>query len=320
VSLGEPAVLAALVAVPVLVGWYVRRERRRAAGEAAFAAPLLVASYAPRRPGFRRHAPLILLAAALVALIVAAAKPQRTVAVPVERASIFLATDVSGSMLAKDVQPNRLTAARKAAQSFADDVPRSVQLGVLAFNQNPTILQQPTRDRAAVSEALDRLASSGGTATGEAVLAALRVLRSLPGDDQGRRAPSAIVLISDGASTKGADPVEAARQAGKDGIRVYTVALGTPQGTITVKKADGSTETRKVPPDPTALRQMAAASGGRSFSAADASGLAAVYDQLASQLGRERRNQEISSAFAGGALLLLLAGSGLSLRWFGRIV
>lgn len=319
-SLGSPAVLLALLALPALGAWYVRRERRRRTGEAAFAAPLLEDSYAPRRAGWRRHAPLALLAVALAALVVAAARPQRTVAVPVQRASVFLVTDVSGSMLATDVAPDRLTSARRAARSFAEGVPRSVQVGVMAFNQTPTILQNPTRDRAAVVEALGRIRASGGTATGEAVLSASRVLRALPGSDDGRRAPSAIVLLSDGVSRRGADPVDAARQAGRDGIRVYTVALGTPAGTIRVRRADGRVEVKKVPPDPSTLGAMAHVSGGRAFTAADAGGLSAVYDQLASQLGTERRKREVSSAFAGVALLLALAGSGLSLRWFGRLI
>ncbi len=317
-TLGSPTVLLALAALPALAAWYVASERRRGR-EQAFASEPLTASVAPRRPGWRRHAAPALLVVALAGLIVAAARPQVTRAVVVDRASIVLATDVSGSMLATDVQPDRLSAARRAARRFAARVPRNVRVGVLAFNQTPAVLQAPTTDRGAVADALSSLRSSGGTATGEAVVSALRVLRGATTDQAGK-APAAIVLLSDGASTRGIAPTTAARQAKAAGIPIYTVALGSTGGTIRVRHADGSVEVKRVPPDPGTLRQMASISGGRSFGAQDASGLGQVYERLASQLGREPRKQEISSAFAGGALLLFVFGAGLSLRWFGRIV
>ncbi|MEA2451141.1 MAG: Ca-activated chloride channel [Thermoleophilaceae bacterium] len=316
-SFGEPAVLIALVALPVLALLYGRAEGRRRATAAAFARPGLRPSYAPRRPRWRRHVPMAVFALALAVLIIAVARPERTVAVPIERASIMLVTDVSGSMQAIDVPPNRLNAVKRAANRFVDAVPSPVNVGLLAFNGTPRVLQSPTRDRDAVHLAIERMRSSGGTATGEAIATAVKVLERVPGDG-GRRPPGAIVLISDGKSTSGRDPVAAAQAAGRDKIPVYTVALGTPSGTITVKRKGGGSVRRPVPPDPAALAQVARVSGGRTFSADTASGLGEVYQRLGSQLSHRHEKRQITSAFAGGGLVLLMAGAAMSLVWLGR--
>src|SRR4051812_49457325 len=147
-SFGAPVVLAALILIPVAVVMYVRAQRDRRRAATAFAAPALLASVAPRRPGWRRHAPMLAFALALAVLIVAAAKPQKTVAVPVERAAIMLATDVSGSMEATDVKPSRLVAARRAAKNFVNGVPRGVNIGIMAFNRPAPLPQSPTPQRA----------------------------------------------------------------------------------------------------------------------------------------------------------------------------
>lgn len=316
-SFASPLVLIALLAIPAAVALYVSHLGRRRRAAAAFAAPQMTASVAPNRPGWRRHAPMVAFLVALGVLIVAAARPEHTVAVPVERASIMLMTDVSSSMKATDVAPDRLTAARRAAQSFADGVPAPVNIGVMAFNQTPSLLQGPTTDRAAVRAALDRMQASGNTASGNAIATGVRVLQSVPAEN-GRKAPAAIVLLSDGKSTSGVDPVVAARAAGKKKIPVYTVALGTPSGTVSVPLKNGGTVQRKVPPDPTALAEVARVSGGRAYTAETAGQLSQVYDDLGSQLGSEKQQRELTAGFAGGALVLLLAGCAMSLRWFGR--
>jgi Ca-activated chloride channel family protein len=283
----------------------------------------MVPSVAPRRPRWRRHVPLLAFLLALAILVVAAAKPQRTVAVPVEHAQIMLLTDVSGSMLATDVRPNRLVAARRAAKTFIDKVPKQVNVGIEAFNQTPQVLANPTTDRDALDLALGRLKSSGGTATGEAIQTATRVLQQAPSLDN-KKPPSAIVLLSDGASTKGVDPVAAAQAAAKLKIPVYTVTLGTAGGTITVPRTPSNpaagTVTKPVPPDEASLRQIAQASGGKSYSAESASDLSDVYDRLGSQLGTKQEPREITSGFAGAGLALLALGAALSLRWFGRLI
>jgi Ca-activated chloride channel homolog len=316
VSFAAPLVLFALLAVPVLIAAYLTHERRRRAGAAAFAAPQLQPSVVPNRPGWRRHAPMIAFGLAIVALIVAAAKPQHTVAVPVERASIMLATDVSGSMTATDVQPTRLVAAKRAAQRFVSSVPARVNVGVMAFNQSANVLQSPTTDRAAVNDAINRMRSSGTTATGDAIATATRILRAGRG---AKRTPAAIVLLSDGASQRGQDPVAAAQAAKKAHIPIYTVALGTASGTIKVRTRNG-TRTVPVPPDPASLAQIARASGGKAFTAETASGLKQVYAKLGSQLGHRNEKRQLTSTLAGGGLVLLLAGAAMSLAWFGRLV
>jgi Ca-activated chloride channel family protein len=319
VSFAAPLVLLALLALPVLAVAYLREQRSRRAGAAAFASPAVQSSVAPRRPGWRRHLPMLALLLAVILLILAAARPQRTVAVPIERASIMLATDVSGSMTATDVQPSRLVAAKQAARRFVQQVPARVNVGVMAFNNTARILQSPTQDRAAVNDAINSMTPSGGTATGNAITTATNTLSRAPGQG-GKRPPAAIVLLSDGASTSGSDPVVAAQAARKLHIPVYTVALGTQQGTITVPRRGGGTVTQHVPPDAAALAQIARASGGASFTAQTASGLKQVYAKLGSQLGHKDEKRQITTAFAGGAAALLLSGLGMSLAWFGRLI
>lgn len=320
-SFAAPLVLICLLAIPVLVVLYGAhmRDRRRAA--AAFAAPALTASVVPNRPRWRRHVPMLAFLLALAILILAAARPQKTIAVPVERASIMLITDVSGSMQATDVRPTRLAAARAAAKRFVAKVPKTVNVGVMALSSKPRVLASPTRDRVAINSALDQLAPRGGTGTGEAIQAATNILRRAPGVN-GKRAPAAIVLISDGASTGKIDPVAAAQAARKLRIPIYTVALGTAQGTITVPRpgGGGGTETRRVPPDPQSLAEVARAAGGKTYTAADATKLSDVYKHLGSLLGTKNAKHEITAGFAGGGLALLLLGAALSLRWFGRLI
>lgn len=318
-TFAEPLALLGLIALPLLVAWYVREQRRRRAVAAAFAAPALHPSVAPVSPRWRRHLPLAAIGLALAALVLAAARPQRTVAVPVERASIALATDVSGSMTATDVRPSRLVAAKRAARAFVDRVPDRVNVGLVAFNQQARVLQSPTTDRADVRSAIDSMTPSGGTATGEAIFASLRTLDRRP-NATGRRPPGAIVLLSDGASTSGRDAVAAAAEAKREGVRVYTVTLGTPGGTITVPSPGGGTDTRPVPPDPQSLEQIAEASGGRAFTAGTARNLEEVYERLGSQLSHKDEKRQVTSAFAGGGLVLLLTAAAMSLRWFGRLI
>jgi Ca-activated chloride channel family protein len=299
-TFATPLVLALLALIPVLACVYIVR-LRAGRQQVAFASPRMSASVQPNRPGWRRHVPVIALLTAMTLLILACARPQRSVAVPVEQASIMLATDVSGSMSTKDIAPNRLTAAKRAVHSFVGKVPSQVKLGVMAFNQTPTVLQSPTTDRAAANSAVDAMRISGSTASGDAVASATRAVRA--GSTTTKRAPAAIVLMSDGKSTRGSDPVAAARAAGKAGVRVYTVSLGTGAGT-----------------DPGTLRQMAAVSHGKFFTAADAAGLKIVYKQLGSQLSTAKEKRQVTAWFVAGGLIALLLTGAMSLGWFGRLV
>ena len=317
-TFAAPLFLLGLLAVPLGIWAYVLHSRRREAQASRWANPALMPAVAPARPGWRRHAPVALYALALAALVVGLARPERTVAVPVEQATVMLTTDVSGSMLARDVAPNRLTAARDAADRMVARLPRRVRAGLVAFNHNAQLVQPPTVDHEAVRASIRALESSGGTATGDAITAALNAIRTgvRPGQ---QRPPAAILLLSDGESTRGRDELDAAREARRQKVPIYTIALGTASGTIDVPRAGGGTRPEQVPPDPTALRQIAQISGGRTFAATAAGELDAIYQSLGSQVAMKDEKREVTSAFAGGALLLVLAAALLSLRWFGRL-
>jgi Ca-activated chloride channel family protein len=309
-------VLLALLAIPVLAIAYRRHQRRRASAAAAFVAAPMRASVAPTRPGWRRHFPMVAFAAALAVLIFAAARPQRSVAVPVTDGAVLLANDASSSMRATDVRPSRLGAAQRADANFLSHVPSTVRVGLLEFNQSATLLQPPTSDRALTRAAIGRLRADGHTAIGSAIQLATRLLSGLR-SPSGRRVPGAIVLLSDGTSTSGPNALVAARQAAAAHLPVYTVALGTSSGTISVPEG-GKTTRKPVPLDPSELRQIATLSKARSFTIGNSAGLSAVYAHLAARLGHKDVKREETASFAGAGLVLLLLGSAMSLRWFGR--
>lgn len=318
-TFATPPVLAGLLAIPALGAWYLGQQRRRVRGAAAFATPILTPSVAPHRPGFRRHLPMIILAVALTALIVAAARPQRTIAVPVKSAAFMLANDISDSMTATDVRPTRLAAAQSAALRFVAELPAEALVGQMSFARRPVVLQSPTTDHALTSSAIRQLApGGGGTAIGETITTAVRVLTGLR-TAQGKRPPSAIVLLSDGASNVGPGPALAARQAGTAHIPIETIALGTRGGTISYRR-HGHTVTSAVPVSSAELRAIAAASGGHAYSATDAASANAVYRRLATRLGHRQVKRDLDPIFAGGALALVAAAGGLTLAFFGRLI
>ncbi len=326
-TFASPYVLLALLLVPVLIVGYLVAQRGRRRAALAFAAQAMAASVTPHRPGARRHVPIILFLAAVTALVVAAARPRANVSVAVGRLSIMLATDVSGSMRATDISPDRVTAAQAAADAFVTSAPGPVKVGVMQFNQRPLILAQPTQDHLALYTALGRLRTGGGTSIGSALQEALSALApgaaAIASSSAGTSgAPTrAIVLLSDGYSTSGADPLAAARQSGRLHVPIFTVALGTPGGTITVSRPHGrGSVTRHVPPDPQALGRIALLSGGHPYAVTDAGRLKDVYRQLGSQLAHTGRQREITVYFVGAGLLLLVLGSALSLLWFGRLI
>jgi Ca-activated chloride channel family protein len=313
-SFAAPAFLAALALIPlgIVAHRIARRRRRRFAVRLPAAATL--AAVLPRVPAWRRHLPATLLAAAVAALAVALARPQKTVAVPVQQASVMLVTDTSRSMQATDVEPSRLDAALAAARRFLEKVPKTVRVGLVAYSQVPHTIQRPTRDREALRTTLDQLSADGGTATGDAVNAAIQALG--PRRTRAQQTPAAILLLSDGKTTDGVDPVEAARQAGRLKVPVYTVALGTPDGFLPGGPFGAPVA---VPPDPETLQAMSKVSGGQSFTVQDAAELSRVYRRLGSEVGTRPRKREITAMAAGAGLVLLLAGAGTSLRWRGRV-
>ena len=312
-SFDWPVALLALLVVPLAVGAYVVVDRRRARAAARFARPALLPNVVARAPGRLRHVPPLILLLGVIALLTGFARPQATISVRREEATVMLALDVSRSMTATDVQPTRLAAAQNAARQFLDQVPDSFRVGVVTFATRAHVATPPTDDRDIARSALTEIRSGQGTALGEAVVLALQAARSRPGESSEGPPPASILLISDGAQTQGEiTPVQAARRARAAGVPVYTVVLGTPDGVVERPLAGGYRERVRVPPDPSALRQIAAASGGEFFAAADADRLSRVYEELGSRLGHREKKAEITVAFAGAGLLLFLVAGAFS--------
>ena len=330
-SFQAPLFLLLLAALPLLAAGYVLADRRRGRAAQRFASAPLLPSVAPVRPGFRRHLPLLAYALALAIGAIALARPEATVAVAEERAAVVLVTDTSGSMQSTDVSPSRMAAVRSAALDFLDRAPSELRVGGVTFNHAVQAIEAPRAERERVRDLIEGLQPSGGTATGSGLAAALGLLErernaGQAGDrarrdrpERDRREPAAVILISDGASTHGRDPLPVARKAARARIPVYTVALGTDAGTIDVERPDGSSTTRPVPPDRDTMKRIAAISGGRTFAANAGDELAAVYERLGSRVATREERRQVTSAFAGGAVLLLIVGGALSLRWFGRL-
>jgi Ca-activated chloride channel homolog len=222
--------------------------------------------------------------------------------------------DESGSMAATDVNPSRLQAAQSAARAFLGKVPDSLLVGFVGFSSQTNTVVEPTLDRDDVSAALASLRADGGTATGDALTVALDRLEARRGKD-GKRAPAAVILLSDGARTAGSDPLAAALRAKQLGIPVSTVALGTAEETVVAPNG----EAIPVAPDPETLRRISSITGG-TFTAADEAGaLEGVYKKLGSKVGVKHVKREISASFAAAGLVLLLAGLGTGLRWRARL-
>lgn len=318
-SFGDPWLLLALLLVPAAAALYVLWERRRSRGAEPWATPALMPSVSSgSAPWWHRHVGPVLYLLAAAALIVSFARPQHEVEVEIEQASVMLVTDRSGSMRSKDLEPTRMGAVKRAASSFLDQVPQDIRVGALAFNQKTRLLASPTTDRERVRTALNSLTGAGSTATGDALGAALAILR--PQGLRGPQTPAAIVLLSDGANVRGRDPVRLARRAGRLGVRIFTIALGTDTGTLSSKRADGTTKSERVPPDRRAMRQIADASGGTTSDAPTVEALEQVYEQLGSAVATEPGKDQLTAVPVGFALLLLVAGAGVALRLTGRIV
>lgn len=313
----SPALLLGLLLVPLAVWAYVAHDARRRRGREAFVTAPLSPSVAPRAAGARRHIGPALYLLALAALLVAIARPQAMATVKVEKASVMLVTDRSGSMKADDVAGGRMAAAKAAGNTFLTAVPDDVRTGLIGFSHEVQLLASPTTDRQVIRDELAKLQPGGSTAAGDALQRALAVLR--PANQTGKPAPGAIILLTDGESVRGVDPVAVAQQAKKAGIKIYTVALGTDGGVLRSTNKDGTTREQKVPPDRETLRQIAQVSGGQAFDAPDSASLEQVYKQLGSQVAEKKQKQEVTTSFAGGALLLLALGAGTSLALVGRL-
>jgi Ca-activated chloride channel family protein len=323
-----PWMLLSLGAVPLLVLGYRRLLRRRAARRSELAALGLVAPGAASS-GRRRHVPAALFLTAMTLLFVALARPEANLAQAHREGTVILAFDVSGSMAATDLAPSRIAAAKSAARAFVNRQPSSVRVGVVAFSASGLVTQQPTADRSRVLAAIDRLTPQGGTAlarglqTSLSAIAGKTVELNAPGgsvepqgQDLGFHGSAAVILLSDGENTAGPDPIDVAEIASTAGVRIYPIGLGNPAGTVL--EIDGFQVATAL--DEPLLRQIASTTDGRYFAAADKKSLTKVYSSI--NLARVVKSQhvEVTALLAAAAALLLLAGAGLSLAWFGRAV
>ena len=318
-SFGTPILLAGLL-VPVLaLVAYLWLQRRPPQTVVAFPNLAVLASVATRS-SWKRHLLAGLLLATLTLLCVAVARPRIPLSTTADRATVVLVVDVSVSMNATDVAPTRLEAARAAIGSFVDHVPDNVKVGLVAFANDPEVITPPTTDRRALKEGIALLTPGFGTAIGDAVARGVELVRSSTGEPGtpttnppgAGRPRGAVVLLSDGTQTRGVlEPSEGARMAKLAGVPVYTIALGTLSGTVTIDRG-GIPVTVAVPPDRPTLAGIAAATGARTFAVSDADRLSAVYRGLSSVVSRTKKPREVSAAFVGAAAALLAAAIGFA--------
>jgi Ca-activated chloride channel family protein len=337
-TFAAPIALWALLLVPLLIAGYVLAQRRRARYAVRFTNTDLLASVVTESPRWRRHVPAAVYLGALAVLLASLAHPQASVLVPKEQATVVLVMDVSRSMLARDVEPTRMEAAKLAAKSFVEKVPDQFKLGVVSFSGTAQAVTLPTTDRGLVHAGLESLVPIGSTAIGDGIREGLAVGRRAaqmaqngqpdgttgpnpgPGQEsgQGEEHPLVLLLISDGKNEDGVAPEIAAQEAREQGVAIFTVALGTPGGLL-MEERRGIVTMRPVPPDELTLAQIANTTNGRFFRAPSSQDLQAVYDELGSRIGFEREQRDITAWFSAAGALLLLAGGLLSLRWFNRL-
>lgn len=341
-----PEFLWLLLALPLLVVlyvWLLKRKKKMAVRYAS----LSIVKEAMGGQSWKRHIPPALFLLAIAAMLVAAGRPQAVVTLPSNQQTIILAMDVSGSMRATDVQPNRLVAAQNAAKSFIADLPRHVKVGIVAFAGSAQVAQLPTVNREDLVTAIDRFQLQRATATGNAIVISLATLfpdqgielAAMQGGGRERQrgfaidgerkekkdftpvAPgsyssAAIIMLTDGQRTTGVDPLEAAKMASERGVRVYTVGIGTVDGE-TIGFEGWSMRVRL---DEETLKSIAQKTEAEYFYAGTAHDLKKVYETLSSKLTVEKKETEISALFAMAAAALALLSAGLSLFWFNRIL
>lgn len=315
-SFASPWWLLVLLAIPLLALLAVQLRGRQDQYAIRFPAADTLAAAAADSRSVIQHAPVALVLLGLTLLGLALAKPQRTVKVPIEGATVVLVLDHSGSMAATDVEPTRLEAAVSAAERFIEKTPEKTRVGLVSYSDGPDQALQPTVDRGAIKTGLRALTPDGATATGSALQVALTMLQNEP-KKNGARPPSAIVLLSDGRRTVGSDPLIAAREARAQNVPISTVALGTPGATI--PNPNFPTERIAVPPDPETLGEIASITGGRAFSASDADRLTSIYESLGSSLATRSEKRDITEQFAAAGLLVLLLGALASISLAGRV-
>lgn len=346
-----PEMLLLLLVVPALVAAYFSLLRRRAKHALRYASLTTVKEAIGTSLRMRRHVPPLLFLLALTLMIVAIARPTAMLTLPSHRATVILAVDVSASMRARDVAPSRLAAAKAAVRSFIAEQPLTTRVGIVSFAGTASPVQAPTRNHEEILSALDALELQGGTAVGSGILVSLKMifpdirlnLRSSnprPGRDPydashgasldsdqnaptpepkpvppGSYGSAVIILLTDGQSTRGPDPIESARMAAERGVRIYTVGIGTPSGEIIV----GEGWTMRVRLDEESLKQIANETKGEYFYANNATDLTKVYNTLNSKLILEKKATEVSALFTAAAALFALVSATLSICWYSRL-
>lgn len=314
IRLLEPAWLSALIPVAALAGVYVWAQRARRRTAVRFANTALLAELVPRLPGWRRHLPAGVMVIALAVLVGGMARPAVDVEEPQERATVVLAIDVSLSMMANDVAPTRIDAAKTAAIDFVEELPEQYNVGLVSFAGYASVVVPPTKDRAQLTSAIRGLNLAEATATGDAVFASLQAVQQVLNDGSGELAPSRILLLSDGYRTAGRSIGEAAEAAAAAEVPVSTVAFGTDEGIIEIDE-----QFVAVPVDREALAGLAEETSGGYYEAASVEELREVYEDMGSSLGYRTIAEDISQWFIGVALVMLFVAAGLSLAWTSRV-
>jgi Ca-activated chloride channel family protein len=330
VSFIWPAMLFLLVVVPLAIYGYVSLGRRRTRRTAALHG-LGTSGVQHRRIGRRIHLAPALVFVGLAIGIVGLARPQAVVSVPRFEGIVVLAFDISGSMAATDFSPTRMEAAKVAARSFVERQPASVQIGVVAFSDSSYTVQAPVTDRTAIIAAINRLAPERGTALGRGIQASLDAIERVENPTKGfyvNRSPgptpepvppgshssAVIVLLTDGQNNEDPDPIEAARVAADRGVRIHTVGIGTPEGT-TLEINGFRVHTQL---DEALLTKIADTTEGTYYDADNQDSLQQIYDNLDTQLVVRPEDVEVTSLFAGAAVVAILLGAVVSVVWLGR--
>ncbi len=327
-----PRALYALVLVPVFLIGYLLLQRRRRRIIAQYRDIGLLQTESGRTVGFRRHVPAIFLLTGMAVLLVAAARPQEQVALPRIQGTVILAFDVSGSMAATDLQPTRMEAAKNAARAFVQQQPPDVQIGVVAFSDSGFSVQPATNDKDAVLTSINRLRPERGTSVANGILVSLKAVAAANDEGTHYYSPStqgqtptpvppgkyqsaAVVLLTDGENNMQPDPMAAAQAAATEGVRIYTVGLGSPEGTML--HINGFTVHTQL--DEATLQQISKATGGEYYNATSAQDLYRIYTNLDPQLVVKPEQTEVTAIVAGISASLLLIGGLLSLLWFSHL-
>ncbi|MBS0466839.1 MAG: VWA domain-containing protein [Proteobacteria bacterium] len=343
-----PSLLWLLLALPLLMLLYLWLLRRRKLQALPYPGLALVRQALAGGAAWRRHVPPLLFLLGLAALLLAAARPLAVLKLPSEQQTVVLAIDVSGSMAATDVKPDRLTAAQNAAKAFIKGLPRHVRVGVVAFAGTAQLAQLPTQSHEDLFKAIDSFQLQRGTATGNGIMVALATLfpdagidiaalggrqamRVRPIDEVVRPEPekapftpvapgsyrsAAIIMLTDGQRTTGVDPMEAAQWAADRGVRVYTVGVGTVEGELIGFQG----WSMRVRLDEDTLKAVALRTSAEYYHAATAQDLHKVYETLSSRISVEKKETEVTALFALAGALLVLLGAALSVWWFGRVL